>query len=329
MRCAAERPANSATIHVTSRKRNCGGNGSSTGAAGGAALRAIVVIIKLTVVFVMALGIICAWSVAFAGNPVTLNVIAFAKPFAVGVTTIGIVAVAPALTVTGEAGPVSEYPSIVNGIDVGVGPPPGLGFTTVTLTVPAVATSAAGTAAVTCVELTSVVGSVLVPKFTAEVETKFVPLTVSVNAAPPATCVCPSDASVGTGLLTVKVRTIAGPVTGAGLLIETLNVPALAMSVVVIGAVSCELLTNVVVFCVPLNVIVAPFRKPLPLTVSVNAAPPARVLAGERETPVGCPLLMVNCAAGAEVPPPGAGFVTVTPTTPALAMSVVAMEAVS
>ena len=123
---------------------------------------------------------------ACAGNPVTLNVTGFEKPFAVGVIVIEIEAVAPAFTVTGDVGPASEKPSTVKAIDVGVGPPPGAGFVTVTLTVPAVDTSVAAIAAVTCVALTNVVGSAFVPKFTTEVATKFVPLTVNVKPVPPA-----------------------------------------------------------------------------------------------------------------------------------------------
>lgn len=68
----------------------------------------------------------------------------------------------------------------------------GLGFVTVTLAVPAEPTSLAGIAAVSCVALTNVVGSPFgVPpptmKLITDVETKFVPFTVSVKAAPPGT----------------------------------------------------------------------------------------------------------------------------------------------
>ena len=64
--------------------------------------------------------------------------------------------------------------------------PPPEGFVTVTIAEPAAATSPAAIAAVSCVELTKVV--VLAAPFhcTAEPATKFVPLTVSVNAPLPA-----------------------------------------------------------------------------------------------------------------------------------------------
>jgi hypothetical protein len=57
---------------------------------------------------------------------------------------------------------------------------------TVTLTVPELAIPEAGTAAWSSVALTYVVDSAVPPQFTVEPEVKFVPVTVSVNAAPPA-----------------------------------------------------------------------------------------------------------------------------------------------
>jgi hypothetical protein len=65
-------------------------------------------------------------------------------------------------------------------------PPPGAGLVTVTAGVPVEAMLAAGMAAVNCVELTKVVASADPPKFSIEDATKFVPLIVSVKAAPPA-----------------------------------------------------------------------------------------------------------------------------------------------
>ena len=65
-------------------------------------------------------------------------------------------------------------------------PPPGAGFVTVVGNVPAEAISAALIEAVTWVELTNVVVRAEPLKLTTEFETKFVPFTVSVNAATPA-----------------------------------------------------------------------------------------------------------------------------------------------
>ena len=64
-------------------------------------------------------------------------------------------------------------------------PPPGAGLVTVTASVPVETTLAAGMAAVNCVELTNVVAGADPPKVTIEAATKFVPLIVSVKAAPP------------------------------------------------------------------------------------------------------------------------------------------------
>jgi hypothetical protein len=58
---------------------------------------------------------------------------------------------------------------------------------TVTAAVTPEAMAAAGMAAVNCVALTNVVVRGAPPKLTIEAATKFVPLIVSVNAAPPAT----------------------------------------------------------------------------------------------------------------------------------------------
>ena len=85
-------------------------------------------------------------------------------------------------------------------------PPPGAGFVTVTVAVPAVAISAAVIAAVSCVALTNVVVLAAPLNFTTDVDTKPVPFTVRVKAAPPAVAlVGKREVSVGAGLLMVKV----------------------------------------------------------------------------------------------------------------------------
>ena len=85
-------------------------------------------------------------------------------------------------------------------------PPPGAGFVTLTVAVPAVVISAAAIAAVSCVALTKVVVLAAPLNFTTDVDTKAVPLTVRVKAAPPALpLVGESEVAVGAGLLMVKV----------------------------------------------------------------------------------------------------------------------------
>lgn len=73
----------------------------------------------------------------------------------------------------------------------------------------------------------------------------------------------------------------------------TLKVPTLALSAAVTAIVTCVELTNVTVLTLPLNAPVVPLTKFVPLMVSVNAAPSAVALLGERELIVGTGLLMV------------------------------------
>jgi hypothetical protein len=118
------------------------------------------------------------------------------------------------LVITGVAAIVNVCP-----FDV---PPPGLGFTTVIDAVPAVATSEAGTAAVSRVDETNVVVRAEPFHFTVAPETKLLPFTVKVKPALPAvTHVGLIEVVAGTGLLIVKVT---GWVIVAQLLNVTLRV---------------------------------------------------------------------------------------------------------
>src|SRR5206468_457004 len=208
-------------------------------------------------------------------------------------------------------------------------PPPGVGVTTVTLAVPAVAISAAGIAAVSWVALMTVVVRVLPFQRTVELLRKFPPFTVSVNATPPANAL-PGDRllTAGAGLLIEKVCAPEVPPPGAGVTTVTEAVPALAMSAAVIAAVSCVALTKVVVRAAPFHCTVLPVTKPVPVAVSVKAAPPAVALVGDTEVSVGAEVFSENACA-AEVPPPGVGVTTVTLAVPAAAMSAAAIAAVS
>jgi hypothetical protein len=174
-------------------------------------------------------------------------------------------------------------------------PPPGAGFVTTTGKVPAVAISAAVTATVTCVAFTNVVVLAAPPNVALAPLTKFVPLTVSVKAAPPAVAlVGESEVIVGAGLLTVKLVAADVPPPGPGFVTVTGNVPAVAISVAVIAAVTCVALIKVVVFAAPLKFTTDVETRFVPLTVNVNAAPPAVALVGESVVIVGAGLLTVN-----------------------------------
>jgi hypothetical protein len=84
------------------------------------------------------------------------------------------------------------------------------GVTAVIEAVPAVAMRAAGTVAVSWVEEINVVASGLPFQFTAEPETKLVPLIVSVNCAPPAVAqVGLSELIVGTALSVIASVALA------------------------------------------------------------------------------------------------------------------------
>src|SRR5207245_9337253 len=88
----------------------------------------------------------------------------------------------------------------------------GGGLTSVMDAVPAVATFAAGTIAVSLIEDTNVVVRAEPFQFTVEVETNLVPFTVKVNCALPAVVeVGLIEVMVGTGLLIVRVS-VALPV---------------------------------------------------------------------------------------------------------------------
>ena len=82
------------------------------------------------------------------------------------------------------------------------------------------------------------------------------------------------------------------PPPGDGLTTVTLSVPAAEMSDAFIAAVSCDALTNVVIRGCPFHSTVeTPPTKPLPLTVSVKAAPPTSWLGGLKEVIAGAGLL--------------------------------------
>src|SRR5215471_11135975 len=111
---------------------------------------------------------------------------------------------------------------------------------------------------------------------------KLLPVKVRVKAALPAfTLAGEMLAREGTGLLTVRVTTPDVPPPGAGFATVTDSDPAAAISLAGMVAVSCVLLTKVVVRLDPFTLTTEPDMKLLPVKVRVNAAPPAFTLAGE------------------------------------------------
>src|SRR4029077_418429 len=144
---------------------------------------------------------------------------------------------------------------------------------TVTEALPAVTMSAAVMAAVSCGLLMKVVVRLLPFQRTTEPDTKLVPVAVRVKAAPPAAAlVGDSDVSVGAGLLTVNVTAAEVPPPGVGEKTVTEGVPAVAISAAVMAAVSCVLLTKVVVRLLPFQRTTEPDTKLVPVAVRVKAA---------------------------------------------------------
>jgi hypothetical protein len=182
------------------------------------------------------------------------------------------------------------------------------------------------------VEFTNVVVLAWPLKVTNELEIKFVPFTVSVNAPEPAAAFAGEILlSVGTGFaaaVTVNVAAADVPPPGARFVTVTEGVPAVATSIGRIVAVSCVEFTNVVTATSPLNVTRDPFTKFVPFTVNVNDAEPAAIVFGDNELIVGTGLFIWNVRAD-DVPPPGPGFVTVTDGAPAVVISVARIAAVT
>ena len=117
-------------------------------------------------------------------------------------------------------------------------PPPGVGLTTVTLAVPAVATSLAKIVAVSCVAETKEVALGDPFQLTVDEASKPVPLAVRVNWALPAVVeVGDIEVRVGLAWVTVNVCALEVPPPGVGFTTVTEKVPAWEMSPAVIVAV--------------------------------------------------------------------------------------------
>ena len=87
-----------------------------------------------------------------------------------------------------------------------------------------------------------------------EEDTKFVPVTVRMNALPPANAKLGFKETVmGTGLLAVKVKAPDVPPPGAEFTAVTIAVPAVAMSAAVIAACKLVLEAKVVVRGLPFH----------------------------------------------------------------------------
>ena len=127
---------------------------------------------------------------------------------------------------------------------------------------------------------------------------------------------------------TVNVCAFDVPPPGAGFTTVIEAVSGVAIRAVVTVAVTCVEEPNVVASVVPFHLTVEVETKFVPVTVNVNCPPPAVAQVGLIELVVGIGLLIVNVC-GFDVPPPGAGFTTVTDAVPAFATRAAVTVAVS
>ena len=143
-------------------------------------------------------------------------------------------------------------------------------------------------------------------KLTTEAAPKPVPLTVRVRSALPATAVAGvRPLMVGTGLGTSTVKLVALVAVPPGVVMA--RAPEVAPAGT--SSVSVVLITNVnILNAPPMSVTAVAPVKLLPVTVTTV---PGRPLPGVKLLMVGAGTVTVKVAA-VEVPPPGAGLVTVT-----------------
>ena len=164
-------------------------------------------------------------------------------------------------------------------------PPPGAAVNTLTATVAALAMSGPAIAAVNWVAETKVVALSVPFQRTVEPFTKFVPFTVSVNAAPPATAEAGARLDVAGrgfgGCVIVNVCAFDVPPPGAGVKTVTVALPCAAISAAVMFARNSVADMSEVVRFAPFQRTVEPLTKFVPFTVNVNAALPAAVEVGE------------------------------------------------
>ena len=134
------------------------------------------------------------------------------------------------------------------------------------------------------------------------------PVTFKVSALLPAGRLCgKTEIPDGWGLLTANVN--ATEVMPFGFVTITNGLPAIAMALAGIEAVSWVELTNVVLALFRLKLTCEPCTKPLPFTARGNAGPPAVVLVGEMlETVSGTMGGKIVSVTALEVPPPGTPF---------------------
>ena len=133
--------------------------------------------------------------------------------------------------------------------------------------------------------------------------TKFVPVSVRRTSPPPTYAVDGEIlVKVGTGLVTVKFEYPLVPKLGDGLATLSGTVPPVAIEDAATVVVIVMEFTKVAACQTPLTDTVEPDTKFLPVSVSVNAAPPALTEDGERLERVGARLFTVRFKDDVEPP---------------------------
>jgi hypothetical protein len=148
--------------------------------------------------------------------------------------------------------------------------------------VPTLVIRLAGTAAISCVELTNVVLRAVLPHSTDAPDAKLVPFTVSAKPALPAI----TDAGevlvmVGTPTENVELAGVLPEEDPSGFVTAMTTEPAVATRRAGTAACNCIELTKVVVKAVPLHSTVAPGTKFVPVTVKVKPVLPVGTELGE------------------------------------------------
>jgi hypothetical protein len=168
--------------------------------------------------------------------------------------TVRVNAASPTIAELGFSRVITGGGTLIENVKEPEVPPPGAGFETVTIAVPTEAMSATVISACRLVLETKVVARAVPFHWTAEDETKPVPVTVNVNAALPANAELGfRDMAVGIGLLMVNVVPPEVPPPGAALTTVTVAVPAVAMSAAVMAACKLVFETKVVARALPFH----------------------------------------------------------------------------
>jgi len=206
-------------------------------------------------------------------------------------------------------------------------------FATWTARAPWATRSVASNAILTCVVESTITVRAWPPTVAVAPAAKPAPVAVSVKAPLPAVTLAGLRLlmlGVGFTSATVSGRAADVPPPGAGVNTVMLGVPAAAISLAGMAAVSRVDETNVVVRPAPLTWTTEPLVKLEPAAVRVKAAPPADAAVGLMldRAGAGVGAVMVK-ARELEVPPPDPGVDTLTWSDPALARSAAATLACS